>query len=90
MKRLRIEVLGYVQGVGFRYSTQFLAQELKLSGTVQNLDNGNVLIEVQGEEAVLDEFLRLLPKRQSRFARIDHLYVTQIARQEESGFRVIY
>ena len=44
MKTLQIIVSGKVQGVFFRKETQKLAQKLMISGTVMNLDDGNVEI----------------------------------------------
>lgn len=48
IKRLQIQINGQVQGVGFRPYVYRLAQQLKLSGWVQNNAEG-VLIEVQGK-----------------------------------------
>ena len=49
--RKHILVSGRVQGVGFRYRTYYLAQNLGLTGWVQNLDDGRVEMELQGDEA---------------------------------------
>lgn len=46
---------GRVQGVGYRAFVFKLAQHLGLNGVVQNL-TGEVLVEAQGEPAVLDAF----------------------------------
>ncbi len=48
---------GLVQGVGFRYFTQKKALEFGLVGTVQNLENGDVLIEVTGQTAQINQFI---------------------------------
>lgn len=57
MKCLSINVIGKVQGVYFRKSTQQKAIELGLTGTVMNLPDGTVQIEVVGEEQILDKFI---------------------------------
>jgi acylphosphatase len=57
MKNLKIIVKGKVQGVWFRATTQKIAQELKLSGFVRNEADGDVYIEVTGEEEPIKEFL---------------------------------
>jgi len=50
----RLIVAGRVQGVGFRYFTREAARREGLHGTVRNLDDGRVEIEVEGEaEAIL-------------------------------------
>lgn len=42
---------GSVQGVGFRYYSEHKANQLRLTGWVKNLYNGDVEMEVQGLEA---------------------------------------
>lgn len=46
--RLTAQVSGWVQGVGFRWSTYSLAQSLSLVGVAENLDNGDVLVIAEG------------------------------------------
>jgi acylphosphatase len=55
VKHFNITVKGKVQGVFFRVYTQKKAQELSLSGTVENRSNGDVYIEAEGEEQKLKE-----------------------------------
>lgn len=57
MKRLSIVVHGRVQGVGFRYFTQEIADLLKISGWTRNTSEGDVEIEAQGEETQLNLFI---------------------------------
>ncbi|PAF45572.1 acylphosphatase [Helicobacter sp. 11S02629-2] len=45
---------GKVQGVGFRNMTEGIAKILKLKGTVQNLENGQVEIFVNADEKALE------------------------------------
>ncbi|WP_417609346.1 acylphosphatase [Owenweeksia hongkongensis] len=56
-KAYRIKVLGKVQGVFFRKHTQEKATELGLVGTVENLKDGSVLINAEGEETALSNLL---------------------------------
>ncbi|MEB3308604.1 MAG: carbamoyltransferase HypF [Snowella sp.] len=58
-QRLKIQITGKVQGVGFRPFIYRLAQELKLTGWVNNSAQG-VLIEVEGNLFVLEQFLSRL------------------------------
>jgi acylphosphatase len=51
MHSVSITVSGKVQGVWFRKYTCDKANELELKGTVQNLENGDVLIQASGTEA---------------------------------------
>jgi acylphosphatase len=57
MKHLNITVSGKVQGVFYRAFTQKEAQRLQLKGFVRNQPNGDVYIEAEGAEAVLQEFI---------------------------------
>ena len=54
--RLKITVRGAVQGVGFRPFVFRLAEELKLTGWVNNSPQG-VFIEVEGSRAALEIFI---------------------------------
>ena len=55
-----IVVSGMVQGVGYRFFTQRVAEELKLSGWVRNLPDGRVQAEVEGPRARVEELLTRL------------------------------
>ncbi len=56
-KRLHLFWSGRVQGVGFRYTVESAALELKLTGWVRNLPNGQVEATVEGPEKELKRFL---------------------------------
>ena len=58
--RLKIEIQGAVQGVGFRPFVYRLATELALAGWVIN-DTRGVFIELEGPRADLESFLTRLP-----------------------------
>lgn len=55
--RKRIVFHGRVQGVGFRYTARYLAISLGLKGWVKNEWNGDVTMEIQGTEAMIDKLL---------------------------------
>ncbi len=67
MRRLRIELKGVVQGVGFRPFVFRLAKKCNLRGYVIN-DSAGVLIEVEGDKT--EEFLRRLHQEKPPLARI--------------------
>jgi len=71
-QRLRIEIQGAVQGVGFRPYVYRLAGELGLAGWVIN-DTRGVFIEVEGSTARLAAFLNRLPAEAPTVARIVRL-----------------
>ena len=77
---------GRVQGVGFRYSAIYLARPLGLTGWVENLWDGRVEMEVQGDEDAIAELLRGL--RTQRFIIIDDIEIRTIPLvEDERSFR---
>lgn len=62
LKALRLIVSGKVQGVGFRRWVHKKATSLKISGHVQNLDNGDVELVVAGNVNCIEEFKTSLAK----------------------------
>ena len=50
IKRYRVLFKGRVQKVGFRLQVQKLAERLDITGYCENLENGDVVAELQGEE----------------------------------------
>jgi acylphosphatase len=58
MKRVEIIASGRVQKVGFRDLVEKIAQDLELSGTVENREPYDVAIVAEGEEEALEEFVR--------------------------------
>ncbi len=63
MTRKHIIFYGRVQGVGFRYYAVNKARSLGLTGWVENLYNGTVEMEVQGEEQDIKELIDYLNSR---------------------------
>ena len=57
-----ITIKGRVQGVFFRVSTQREASRLGLTGFVRNEADGNVYVEVEGEQADIDKLLLWIRK----------------------------
>jgi acylphosphatase len=52
-----IKVYGKVQGVFFRASTQQIANQLDIKGTVKNEADNSVSIEAEGEEQAVEKFI---------------------------------
>jgi acylphosphatase len=57
MKRVIIRVSGRVQGVFYRASAKKEADRLGVHGLVRNESNGSVLLEAEGSEPNLAEFI---------------------------------
>ncbi|KHF25981.1 acylphosphatase [Solemya velum gill symbiont] len=87
---IRCIVIGQVQGVFFRASTQQVAQQLGISGYAVNLPDGSVEVVAHGETDNLDklkQFLGTGPKA----AAVYSLVCESVEMDEEavkSGFRV--
>ena len=75
MKRYNMIFKGRVQGVGFRYKCYLLANELGLTGDVNNLYDGDVELNIQGDREKIDLFLEKLAK--DRFIRIDDIEIKE-------------
>lgn len=58
LKTFLIIIKGKVQGVYFRESAKQKAIALDLTGTTENLPNGNVQIFVTGNEAAINELIK--------------------------------
>jgi acylphosphatase len=63
-RRLEVRFEGEVQGVGFRWTTRKLANDLGLTGWVRNEWDGSVSMELQGSDAQIAEF----------FGRLNHAW----------------
>jgi acylphosphatase len=53
--RLKAVVKGEVQGVGFRWAVQRQAAQLGLTGYAENLPDGTVRVEAEGDSDRLDQ-----------------------------------
>ena len=71
-----IRVGGHVQGVFYRASTVDKAKELGLKGFVMNEPAGSVYMEVEGEEASVNEMIEWARKGPPR-AKVTSLDVTE-------------
>lgn len=77
MRTLQIKVLGRVQGVGFRYYTNKRAAEFDIKGFVQNMTDGSVYIEAEGEDSVIKTFVSWC-ERGPAWSRVSELKISEI------------
>ena len=54
---------GQVQGVGFRYNTEVIAESFPVKGFVRNLPDGRVELQVEGEERTVQAFVQAIQDR---------------------------
>ena len=66
---------GYVQAVGYRLYTKRYADQLGLTGSVQNLTDGNVRVVASGAEEDLARFIERL-REGPRAAKVKDVKVT--------------
>jgi len=88
MKRLHVFYKGRVQGVGFRFTAEAIAQEADVTGWVRNLPNGDVELVAEGEEEALNQVLGGIQR--SNLGRYVSKTVTQWEKcqNEFSNFRI--
>ncbi len=85
-RRVRIEISGVVQGVGFRPFVYSAAKRFGINGFVGNESKG-VFIEAEGE--LVDEFVAFLRSDAPPLAHIASIAVSEIAANNDSEFRIL-
>jgi len=81
VKRIHAVIHGRVQGVFFRETTRGQARKIALSGWVQNLADGTVETEFQGEEKSVARMLGWLAQgpRLAEVTRVDSREVAPVS-----------
>ena len=87
VQRVQVNVQGTVQGVGFRPFVYRLAHELELTGWVHNTRDG-VLIEVEGDSPVIEEFLHRLRTDAPSSASVETVSTTVVPVLAAAGFSI--
>jgi acylphosphatase len=67
--RSTLHFAGHVQGVGFRYTVMQMAKGFEITGYVQNLADGRVLLVAEGERNEIDGFVAAIGDRLIGFIR---------------------
>jgi acylphosphatase len=89
MRRLHIIYQGKVQGIGFRFTIEHIAEWLKLTGWVKNRRDGSVEIIVEGEEEQLNLFLEQIKDSFASYIKSKEID-WQDATGEFSDFRITF
>ncbi|OJG75960.1 acylphosphatase [Enterococcus quebecensis] len=85
-----MNVQGRVQGVGFRYMTKMVADELGIKGTVRNEEDGSVSIESVGDDEAMTQFIKKIKDSPSPAGRVTYLDIQEDSMMEEHmNFKVI-
>jgi acylphosphatase len=64
-----VHFAGRVQGVGFRYQALQVAREYTVTGYVQNLPDGRVRLEAEGDETEVGDFVAAVEERMTGYIR---------------------
>lgn len=83
----RYLISGRVQGVGFRWATVDLARRLHVTGTVENLATGQVLVIASGSTAILTKFQARLA-HVNPWARVTAIEMTELPPRHFTDFHV--
>lgn len=85
----RVIFEGRVQGVGFRYACKDLAKGFEVVGTVRNLADGTVELEVMGETKEVEEFIKAISEESPIAHNIKGMHVKHITPLEGvNGFSI--
>lgn len=63
---LEIHYEGHVQGVGFRYQVKQIAKGFDVRGSVENLADGRVRLQVAGDDVEVRAFLEAIAESELR------------------------
>lgn len=89
MIRRHIIFHGRVQGVGFRYRSAMMANELGLTGWVRNQCDGTVEMEVQGKGLLISRLIHEL--KNDRYIEITDMECEALpVKDHELRFRTSY
>lgn len=91
-RRLKMRFRGEVQGVGFRWTSQLVAERVGCTGWVRNESDGSVSMELQGTDDQISSWFGGLSGSYARFPidyRIDEKEDVEPV-EGEDGFEVRY
>lgn len=90
MHKVKMIASGRVQGVGFRWAVQFLANQLgDIYGRVWNNEDGTVTILAQSQHPdKLSQFIQDIRKGPSRMSKVNYLDVQLANFSDYQDFRI--
>ncbi|MEN8119173.1 MAG: acylphosphatase [Bacteroidota bacterium] len=86
-KHICIKVTGKVQGVGFRYHAQKMANESGIKGFVKNEYDGSVYIEASGKKENVYQFVNWCYNG-SKWAMVEDVEITENTTQHFGHFYI--
>ena len=88
MPTRKFKIKGRVQGVGFRWFSRAQALNLGLSGTTQNMLNGDVEVVVEGSSSDLSKMKSLLTEGPPS-SRVDSVDTKDVVDDLGLGFEIL-
>ena len=85
---INIRITGKVQGVGFRETTKYVADQSGIKGFIRNEADGSVYAEAEGEQWELDSFLEWCNEGPDR-AKVAACEVTQGEMKDLKDFVIL-
>ena len=81
--------VGRVQGVGFRYTVKDLSRGFDVCGWVRNLADGSVELQVMGEAAEVESFIKEIAEESAVAHHVSKLTAVKIPLLENcAGFKI--
>lgn len=90
MTSKRVIFHGRVQGVGFRYATKQIALGFEVIGTVRNLPDRTVELDVMGEREEVEEFICEIVEESDLAGLIKEHHVRDIDPLDCTGFSIAH
>ncbi len=88
MINYKIEVKGNVQGVGYRYAAYQKANILGVKGTVQNLEDGSVVINASAQREKMETFVNWCQVGPDA-ARVSGVNTEEISNVDANEFKIV-
>jgi acylphosphatase len=85
--RATIHYSGHVQGVGFRYAVVQTARGYDVTGFVENLSDGRVVVVAEGEAPEIGQFATAITEQMSGYIRKSER-VDEVATRQHRGFSI--
>lgn len=87
---VKVVVKGLVQGIGYRWFVQNVAQQEKINGYVKNNDDGSVeIIAESNDKQRIEKFIQRI-KTEHKYAVIRDVEVIYIAPKYYKNFRISF
>lgn len=88
MKHIDIKITGKVQGVSFRATTKYVADQMGVRGFVRNEHDGSLFIEAESDDVTLEVFLEWCHEGSDR-SKVEAVEVTPGMMKGYQNFEIL-